>query len=204
MVKKGNPWIPIADLFSSVVLVVLLLFVMASISPKYTAEQKRVQVMHQFTAQLNDYEAKGQLRVYVDKSILEFTSVTFASGSALLTEDTSALVRDLAVKLKQSMLENPALEVLIEGHTDPAVVRATINRGGYFQNNIQLSALRAINVREGLLQHMGQEFASRIGVAGYGETRLKNTEDVYSADNRRIEIRLLWEGRDGKKGTLAQ
>lgn len=195
---KRNPWISIADLLSSVVLVVLLLFVMSVVGPKYSIEMQRNKIMSQFNTELTDYEMKGQLRVYVDKSILEFTSVTFEQGSARLNANTNALVKDIAVKLEQYMKEHPAMEILIEGHTDPAKVISVSNVGGYYANNIQLSSLRAANVREALLGYMTQkDFSKRIGVAGYGETRLKNTKDKYSAENRRIEIRILWDGRKG-------
>ncbi len=198
MVKKNNPWVSIADLFSSVTLVVLLLFVMGLVAPRMFVEQQRKEIMNQYTSDLADFESKGQIRIYADKSLVEFTSVTFQQGSALLSNDAKKLAQALAAKLKQSMDENPRLEMLIEGHTDPAVVRATTYRGGYFENNIQLSSLRAINVREELLKTMGQEYSSRIGVAGYGETRLKNTEDVFSPDNRRVEVRFFWEGRNSE------
>ena len=199
METKRNPWISIADLLSSVVLVVLLLFVMAALAPKYSIEMQRLKMMSQFNTDLNDYALKGQLKVYVDKSILEFTSVTFDQGSAKLNDNTNALVEDIAVKLKQYMSEHPSMEILIEGHTDPMPVTALRNVGGYYENNIQLSSLRAANVRKALLKHMGNDYAKRIGVAGYGETRLKNFKDKYSAENRRIEIRILWDGNDKSK-----
>lgn len=199
MGMKRNPWISIADLLTSVVLVVLLLFVMAAIAPKYSAEMVRQRVMSRFNDDLADYESKGQLKVYVDKSVLEFTSVTFDQGSAMLNDDTTSLVHDLSKNLKKIMEEHPKMEVLIEGHTDPMPVTQVMNVGGYYENNIQLSSLRAANVRESLLNVMGKDYAKRIGVAGYGDTRLKNTKDKYSAENRRIEIRILWDGKDENK-----
>lgn len=199
MGMKRNPWISIADLLTSVVLVVLLLFVMAAIAPKYSAEVVRQRVMSRFNDDLADYESKGQLKVYVDKSVLEFTSVTFDQGSAMLNDDTTSLVHDLSKNLKKIMEEHPKMEVLIEGHTDPMPVTQVMNVGGYYENNIQLSSLRAANVRESLLNVMGKGYAKRIGVAGYGDTRLKNTKDKYSAENRRIEIRILWDGKDENK-----
>jgi len=195
---KRNPWISIADLLSSVVLVVLLLFVMAAIAPKYSAEMQRNRIMNQFNTDLNDYESRGQLRVYVDKSMLEFTSVTFDQGSALLNKNTNALVKDLSGKLNQYMKEHPKMEILIEGHTDPATVKSVSNVGGYYANNIQLSSLRAANVRSALLKYMDKGMENRIGVAGYGETRLKDKKNRFSAENRRIEIRILWDGNKEK------
>lgn len=193
--KKRNPWVSISDLLSSVVLVLLLLFVMASIIPKYTQEAQRHQMMNQIEQTLKDYQEKGQVRVNTDTGILEFTSLTFSSGSAVLNPETTNIIQQLASKLKPYMDENSMIEILIEGHTDPAVVSAVRNEGGYFSNNIQLSTLRAANVRESLLKFMGSQYAGRVGVAGYGETRLKNTETPLSAENRRIELRILWNGK---------
>lgn len=198
MKSKRNPWISIADLLSSVVLVLLLLFIMASIAPKYTQEHQRRSMMENINTALTDYENKGQLKVHIDTGILEFTSVTFPSGSAKLGNDTDILVKEIAVRLTQYMTKNPTMEILIEGHTDPAVVGSVRNVGGYYENNIQLSTLRAANVRNSLLKYMGKDYANRIGVAGYGATRLKNTKDPLSAENRRIEIRILWNDKENK------
>lgn len=147
---------------------------------------------------LTVYEQQGQVKVHTETGMLEFTSVTFDSGSAELTPKTKLLVKDLSENLIGYMAENPMLELLIEGHTDPAAIHAVINHGGYFEDNIQLSTLRAANVRKELLASMGKEYANRIGVAGYGDTRLKNTEQPVSPDNRRIEIRLLWKGQSAQ------
>lgn len=195
---KRNPWISTTDLFSSVVLVVLLLFVMAEIIPKFTQEAQRRDMMEKIETALTVYEQQGQVKVHTETGMLEFTSVTFDSGSAELTPKTKLLVKDLSENLIGYMAENPMLELLIEGHTDPAAIYAVINRGGYFEDNIQLSTLRAANVRKELLASMGKEYANRIGVAGYGDTRLKNTEQPVSPDNRRIEIRLLWKGQSAQ------
>lgn len=198
MKVKRNPWISISDLLSSVVLVLLLLFIMASIGPKYTQEAQRQGMMEQINVALNDYENKGQIKVHKNTGILEFTSVTFPQGSAQLGDNTDNLVRDIAGRMKIYMKEHPTMEILIEGHTDPSTVGAVVNSGGYYENNIQLSTLRAANVRDALIKHMGSEYAGRIGVAGYGETRLKNKDNPLSAENRRIEIRLLFNGQNNK------
>ncbi len=196
--KYRNSWISIADLLSSVVLVLLLLFVLSAIAPKYSQEAQRQKMMEDINSSLIDYENNGQLKVNKDEGILEVTSVTFDKGSAELSSAAKPLISDIAARLNQYMTEHPNMEVLIEGHTDPSQVKNVVNKGGYYANNIQLSTLRAANVRGELLQHMGGDFAKRIGVAGYGETRLKNIEDPLSAENRRIEIRLLLNGKELK------
>ena len=194
--KKRNPWVSISDLLSSVVLVLLLLFVMASIIPKYNKEAQREQMMSQIDQALQEYKDSGQLLINTSTGVLEFTSVTFSSGSAVLNPETINIIQQLSERLKSYMDDNKTMEILIEGHTDPAVVSEVRNEGGYFENNIQLSTLRAANVRDTLLQYMGNEYSNRIGVAGYGETRLKNTVNPLSPENRRIELRILWNGKD--------
>lgn len=193
--RRNNPWISISDLLSSVVLILLLMFILASVLPQYTQEAQKREMMSRIEAALKEYEERGQVQIHLETGILEFTSVTFPSGSAELTPLAANAVKDFSSQLKIYMTENPKMEVLVEGHTDPAIVSAVRNKGGYFENNVQLSTLRAANVRSALLQNIGQEFAQRIGVAGYGETRLKNTENPLSEENRRIEIRILWNGQ---------
>ena len=194
--KKRNSWISISDLLSSVVLILLLMFILASVLPQYTQESQKRDMMTQIEKALKAYEDKGQVRVHIETGMLEFTSVTFSSGSAELSPAAVSVIKDFSAQLKSYMTENPKMEVLIEGHTDPAAVSELRNSGGYFANNVQLSTLRAANVRDALLKIIGMEYANRIGVAGYGETRLKNTENPLSEENRRIEIRILWNGQD--------
>ena len=198
MQHKTNPWVSIADLLSSVVLILLLLYVMASIVPKFTQEAKQNDMMKQLQDALTEYEDKGQLQVHIDTGTLEFTSITFESGSAEVTGDTKKLITDLAQKVKLYMDTQEKMEILVEGHTDPAVIHDVLNRGGYFADNVQLSTLRAANVRKEMLANMGTQYAQRIGVSGYGDTRLKNKDNPLSAENRRIEIRILWNGQDKK------
>lgn len=198
MRKKRNPWISIADLLSSVVLILLLLYVMASIVPKFTQEAKKNDMMNQLETALTTYEENGQLKIHKDSGMLEFTSITFDSGSAEVTGDTKKLIADLAQKVKQYMDQQDDMEILVEGHTDPAVIHNVLNRGGYFSDNVQLSTLRAANVRKELLANMGTQYAQRIGVSGYGDTRLKNKNNPLSSENRRIEIRILWNGQENK------
>lgn len=190
---EKNPWIPIADLLSSVVLVLLLLFIMAVIVPRFTQETQKREAITQLQGALHDYEIKGLVKVHMESGMLEFTDVTFDKGSALLNDKSIPVIKEVASILIAHMDKNPKMQILIEGHTDPAVVSTMVNKGGYFENNIQLSALRASNVRGNLLQSMGDAYVNRIGIAGYGETRLKNKDDIMASENRRVEIRMLWE-----------
>ena len=194
MTKTRNPWISFADLLSSVVLILLILYVLATVVPKLSQISEERDLMSEIKSGLKQYEASGQVKVHMETGTLEFTSMTFDTASAELSSETGELIHDLASRLIGYMSKHPEMEVLIEGHTDPRPIKAVINRGGHFSNNVQLSTLRAATVRAALLHVMGMQYASRIGVAGYGETRLKDKKDPFSAANRRVEIRLLWNG----------
>ena len=198
MKQQSNPWISISDLLSSVVLILLLLFIMASIVPKFSMDSQRLEMMNQINLALKEYEKEGLVKVHRESGVLEFTSVTFDQGSAQLNSNTEHLVEEMSKKLQVYLKEKPNLEILIEGHTDPSAVHNVVNIGGYYDSNIQLSALRAINVRNTLLRYVGAEYSGRIGVAGYGETRLKNKDNPMASENRRVEIRLLWSNTDNK------
>ena len=198
MKQQSNPWISISDLLSSVVLILLLLFIMASIVPKFSMDSQRLEMMNQINLALKEYEKEGLVKVHRESGVLEFTSVTFDQGSAQLNSNTEHLVEEMSKKLQVYLKEKPNLEILIEGHTDPSAVHNVVNIGGYYDSNIQLSALRAINVRNTLLRHVGAEYSGHIGVAGYGETRLKNKDKPMASENRRVEIRLLWSNTDNK------
>ena len=197
--RRRNPWISIADLLSSVVLILLLLYVLATIIPQFTQENQQREMMRQIDAQLKPYEDSGQVEVHLETGTLEFTSLTFESGSAELTAATVSLIGELSRLLADYMAKEPMMEILIEGHTDPAQISTVMSRGGYFADNVQLSTLRAANVRAAILANLGSSFAGRIGVAGYGDTRLKNKDNPLSPENRRIEVRILWRGSEERQ-----
>mgnify|MGYP005849132237 CR=1 FL=1 len=188
-----NPWISISDLLSSVILVILLLLVVTAIIPKMTTEYKLSNSMDKLSEKLSPYSGKGMVVVNTDEYKVELTDVTFETASACIDSSYDDVISILAENFNEMLLIHPKMSILIEGHTDPRPVTGVVNRCGYFQNNFELSTVRAINVRESLLQKFvnSDSLQARVGVGGYGDTRLKNTSDSTSAKNRRIDIRLL-------------
>ena len=129
MKQQSNPWISISDLLSSVVLILLLLFIMASIVPKFSMDSQRLEMMNQINLALKEYEKEGLVKVHRESGVLEFTSVTFDQGSAQLNSNTEHLVEEMSKKLQVYLKEKPNLEILIEGHTDPSAVHNVVNIG---------------------------------------------------------------------------
>ena len=190
--RRNDLWISISDLLSSVVLVVLLVFLLTISLPQ---ETQKLEMMNKINAALQEYQERGQIKVHLETGTFEFTSVNFNSGSAQLPGTSLAAIKDFSEQLKIYMSENPKMELLIEGHTALEPVSPVITKDDYFGNNIQLSTLRAANFRSALLDNIGQEYAQRVSIAGYGETRLKNTEKPSSEENRRIEVRIILDGQ---------
>lgn len=196
MLKQNhNPWIPIADMLSSVVLVLLILFILAVIVPRYHQEEQKRQAFEQIETSLADYKEKGFIHIDLESGVIELTDLTFDTGSAIINSPTQPLVQELGQKLKPYLDSNAQLNIMIEGHTDPAPVTQMVHSGGYYETNIQLSTLRAASVRQSILDVLGGAYASRIGVAGYGETRLKNQVNQMASENRRVEIRFIFNGQ---------
>lgn len=116
---------------------------------------------------------------------LQFASdVTFAMGSVELSDDAKAAVSALSGILKDG--DGLAFEIQVIGHTDNVRLRS----GSIYRSNVQLSAQRAISVRDAMVKD-GLS-ANRILVGGFGEFRpvVENGKGG-AAGNRRVEIRLV-------------
>jgi chemotaxis protein MotB len=105
--------------------------------------------------------------------------VLFASGSALLREETKPALHHLAELVRAS-----AARVVVEGHTDDRPLH-----GGAFSSNRELSSARAFSVLRHLIETERIDPA-RLSAIGYGEYHpaAPNLTEAGRAANRRIEI----------------
>ncbi len=123
-----------------------------------------------------------------DTGMIRFRSdVTFALGSATVSNDAAGLITQLA-----GVLNSPAAagyEVRVVGHTDNIPVRNAANVQKY-GDNWGLSAFRAIGVMR-VLDGAGVP-ANRMSVAGYGQQQPVAANGPKGAEgNRRVEIYLV-------------
>src|SRR6266542_756079 len=119
---------------------------------------------------------RGQMIVKLPAEVL------FASGSAQLSPDGQAPLRELASVLKQF----PDRRFMIAGHTDNVPIGPS-----NYKSNWELSTARAVTFTE-FLASSGMNPAKLVA-AGYSEydpVRANNT-DAGRSENRRIEIVLL-------------
>lgn len=122
------------------------------------------------------------------RGMLRFTSdVTFASGNYVLTDAGARAVREFA----RILVSTPAAgqyDILVAGHTDTQPV--TLRDGRKFSNNGELSAFRALSVRDAMVS--GGIEPHRVGALAYGETRpaIQNAANGNTPQNRRVEVYL--------------
>jgi len=142
-------------------------------------------------AALQDLAAKYPNILSYDaaKGMLRFTSdVTFASGSSDLTGEARTTIDALA-KILRDLPSAQQYEIRVVGHTDTQAV--TQRAGRAFNNNVELSAFRAMSVRKQLVSTGLPQ--NKVEFAGWGEFRpaTPNTANGNTPGNRRVELYLL-------------
>jgi len=130
-------------------------------------------------------EIRGQVEfLYTDEGILiEVRDAAkfdfFAIGSAQMSSEMVELVRTLTPEVIQINSR-----VVITGHTD----RRQYESGEY--TNWELSADRANSVRRRMIEFgLAPDIISEI--RSYADTRLRNPQDPFAPENRRVSILLL-------------
>ena len=205
MAQQHNHWISVADLLSGFVVVCLLLFVTAAIKPQVekrkelleeqrrglTKEEKRTQRFASLKEGLSEAEAAGLLAVDPINRSIEFKDMSFESGSACVSLPARQAISLIKETVLEDLGKDSDLNIYLEGHTDPIPVGRVRRACGIFENNTQLSTLRATNVRELLLAEQ-IEFRKRMPVTGWGPDRLKDIQDPTNPVNRRVELKWNW------------
>lgn len=132
-----------------------------------------------------------KIRIREDERGLVITlmnDVYFEKGKAELLPQTKEVLLKVAELLKSPEVKN---KVRVEGHTD----NTPMKRDTFPHDNWELSTQRAVNVVKFLVDNGVSP--SRLSAAGYGEYRPlpgnKNRTPEERAQNRRVEIILLWE-----------
>ena len=119
-------------------------------------------------------ERDGRLYVVTDPGL------AYRSGSYSLSSDERSALEELASTLKN----NPALSILVEGHTDDQTVKA----GASFQDNWELSSKRALSVVRTLVKN-GVD-PSQVAAVGRGDAMPVGDNETSEgrSENRRTVI----------------
>ncbi|MGO4764114.1 OmpA family protein [Cupriavidus sp. 2KB_3] len=116
----------------------------------------------------------------------------FRSGSATLNPGSNRVM----IGALEMVRAHPDKRVLVAGHTDAT---------GNSHSNLRLSEARAVSVRNWLADAAGLPL-THFATQGYGDTRPKADNDTEAgrAANRRVEITLVPDCRDGDRVTSGQ
>ncbi len=197
---EGHHWIAISDMLSGFVVVLLLMFVSAAMLPHFEAEatevveaRNRDQAMRALAEAVKPYTAQGIVSVDMTNKRLDLNDASFQSGSACLDVRAGAAMAAVAPIVANMLTTSPNLTIYVEGHTDPAPIRGLANGCGWFADNTQLSTVRAANVRTRIAEHLPATTRARMPVSGWGPERLRNSVNVLAAENRRVEMRFVWD-----------
>lgn len=211
MKEKPSEWIAISDLMAGVMAVVMLLLVVsvlqksaAEIAYKEAVENAKsgknnpvTKVLQKLDEMLKERSINELLSVDKQSHRLTLREGVFQSGSACLAPDARAAVAAIQPELARFLLNSKNTSILVEGHTDNAVVNAPVIDYKRFctvyDDNFTLSAARAREARKFLLGTLDVDTARRIVVAGYGDSRPLPAIDPSDAKNRRVEVQFLME-----------
>jgi len=166
------------------------------------AERRRT-IDDTFTAIASDVAARD-LGDLVDVDVadhrLRLREATFDLGSACVVESAREALHAWAPRLRAMLEESGERELFIEGHTDNRPVSSTgssvLQHCARFDDNYTLSAARAREAREVLVDGWPEEVQARVALAGFGDTRPFDRADRASPANRRVEI-FVRDSSDG-------
>lgn len=144
--------------------------------------------LHKRVEDLGDEHSDGgHVGVSIDDTVVMITiadNLLFRSGSYKVSPEAEEFLSKLAGVINME----PAIEVVIEGHTDDTGVRS----GQYLKDNWQLSVERSTAVIRSLIKDHGVQEGQLIA-AGRGSTKpiYKNDSPEGKAKNRRTRVVIL-------------
>jgi len=149
--------------------------------------------LNQIQQQLeNALQAKGLTTAASTMAQTRGLVVQVLADKVFFATDSSDLgpVGDSVVDTIAGVLHSDTNALIVEGYTDNQPIT-----GGPYTSNMELSAMRAVNVAERLTTIDGLD-PSRVSAEGYGETHpaVPNDSPAHQAMNRRIDVVILAPG----------
>lgn len=155
---------------------------LAELQKKQALAEARAAEYRNVLAKFKSLIDNGKLKAKIvdGRMVLELqTDILFGSGSADLSKDGAATIREVGALLGTI----PDRKFQVEGHTDNVPIKTKT-----YPSNWELASARAINVVKEMVE-AGMP-GKRISAASYADTRptASNETDQGRAQNRRIEI----------------
>lgn len=215
MKQKSNPFMSISDLMAGVTAVVMLFLVVSALQV-VAVKQEQDEERRKNEATMNDLAEKHRNRVLdallkirqevENRSLQNFIAIdtvenvislsenSFPEASACIDPKVNDILREISPILVDVLMDSTLdVSIQFEGHTDPRGIRSDNNACARFDDNYSLSACRAREARKVVLASVKNDrsISRKISVVGYGPDRLKNEENKFAPENRRVEIRLV-------------
>ncbi len=171
--KKHIPWW--VWLLGLILLAIIIFLLMRSCNkePETIMVRDTVTQTEQVIVEVHDTLYVQQLEEIENN----FNAAQFKKDKSDLSEDAKFVLHDLA----KLMNKYPELRLRIEGHTSAE---------GDVNYNQKLSEARAQAAVDFLVSHGGID-ANRLEAAGFGSSKLKNTENPMAPENRRTEFEII-------------
>jgi chemotaxis protein MotB len=206
-----SEWTSIADLMAAFSAVVMMFFVVVVISAVVTAKEQKKKEQGTFKEYRENVMSKIKneldtniVKILIDSNLIRFPGdLTFEKGKACITDSVRYMLGgSLAYQLVEVVRSRYGGRIQIEGHSDTtSVSRGT--RGGpsqcaAFDDNYSLSAQRARNVANELLKTLHdavdrEDLKKNMAVVGHGPNRLLPEFTDTSQEQRRVEIRIVFD-----------
>lgn len=150
----------------------------------------------QFDQYINKNGLTDLLSTKLNQSQLMITisdNALFASGQAVVKDDSRQLAKSIATMLQQF----PDYEVVVQGHTDDIPIS-----NSNYSSNWDLSADRALQFMKILLLNTNLN-PRKFSAIGYGEYHpiSDNTTAVGRSKNRRVEVSIIRKYQESKEFT---
>ncbi|MDX1426873.1 MAG: OmpA family protein [Salegentibacter mishustinae] len=165
----------------------------AKMDPEKVAEAKTLEdsinlaVSHNLKSNISEGSDDEDIDITVDETVVMINvsdKLLFGSGSYRVSNNAQPLLK----KLAEVINSEPAMEVMIEGHTDDR----TMVEGSYIQDNWDLSVRRATSIVR-LLQDKYDVAPEKLIAAGRSSYQplVDNTNNENRAKNRRTRIVII-------------
>lgn len=209
MKDKPNEWVSISDLMSGVMAVVMLLLVMSVLQKTWSdikhkqemeqganAQRARVgEMLGSIKTTLDGTANEGLVALDVNSQKITLRDGVFNRGSACIASQASQALATIEAQVVRFLTEFRSGQVYIEGYTDNLPVTRPVTNFEVFctvyDDNFTLSAARAREARKFIVGDLAPAFASRVIVAGYGDSQPIPGVAPEDARQRRIEVRFV-------------
>lgn len=208
MKEKPSEWVAISDLMSGVMAVVMLMLVVAVLQKSYMAMQQEQaasamkaraaaanpvkKLLEGVEQHIHKHGMDALFSVDVQGGRITLRDGVFDRGSACVTPAAQAAMLSIKKQVVNFLKSNPKGMIFVEGYTDDVPVKHPVvdlhKFCSVYDDNYTLSAARAREARRDLVGALDEVYASRLIVAGYGDSRPLPNLLPSDPRNRRVEV----------------